>query len=90
VLKRPSSTYRAGRHNSWIKHKARLTTNAEVLSVAKDRNRQWHALCDVGGRRVHALADARTVELVGRRVELVSSRVDANGDLREARLLPSH
>ena len=90
VLKRPSSTYRAGRHNSWVKHKARLTSNAEVLSVAQDRNGQWHAVCDVGDRRVRALAGARTVELVGRRVELVYSRVDANGGLREARVLRSH
>jgi hypothetical protein len=35
VLKRPNSTYRAGRHNSWLKHKAKLATNGEVLSVIR-------------------------------------------------------
>jgi bifunctional non-homologous end joining protein LigD len=88
ALKRPNSTYRAGRHNSWLKHKAQLTSNGEVLSVAQNRNGQWHALCDVGERRVRALAGARTAELIGQDVELVYSRVDANGGLREARVIP--
>ena len=88
VLKRPNLTIRAGRHNSWLKHKAKLATNGEVLSVAQDRNGQWHALGDVGDRRVRALTGPRTLELVGRHVELAYSRIDANGGLREARLIP--
>lgn len=88
VLKRPSSIYRAGRQAAWVKHKARLTTTDEVLSVRQDRHRRWHALCQVGERRVAVLASAGTADLIGELVELVYSRVDANGDLREARIIP--
>jgi hypothetical protein len=86
VLKRPNSTYRAGRHSTWIKHKTRLTTNGEVVSVRKDRDGHWHALCDIGDRRVRARGDAGTTELIGQEVELVYSRTDADGGLREARV----
>lgn len=86
VLKRPSSTYRAGRHRTWVKHKAHLTTTGEVVRVRQDRDGQWHALCDLGDRRVRALADVRAAELIGEQVELVYSRVDADGGLREARI----
>jgi DNA ligase 1 len=88
VLKRPSSTYRAGRHAAWVKHKARLTTTGEVLSVRQDRDGRWHALCQVGERRVAVFASADTTDLIGELVELVYSRVDANGGLREARISP--
>ena len=86
VLKRPGSVYRAGRHSVWLKHKARLTTIAEVLSVHQDRDGRWHAVCNVGDRRVHAVAGAGTGELIGRLVQLLYSRVDADGCLREARI----
>jgi ATP-dependent DNA ligase len=88
VLKRPSSTYRAGRHAAWVKHKARLTTTGEVLSVRQDRDGRWHALCEVDERRVAVFASADTTDLIGELVELVYSRVDANGGLREARIIP--
>lgn len=86
VLKRPGSAYRAGRHRAWVKQKARLTTNGEVRSVHQDRDGQWHVICHVGDRRVHAIAGPGTAELIGERVQLVYSRVDADGTLREARI----
>jgi hypothetical protein len=85
VLKRAGSTYRPGRHRTWIKHRARLITRAELRTVHQDRDGCRHALCDIDGRRVHALAGARTVERLGQPVELVYSRLDADGSLREAR-----
>jgi hypothetical protein len=88
VLKRPGSAYRAGRHRTWVKHKARLTTLAELRSVHQDRDGLWHAVGDIDGRRVHALAGPSTAERVGQLVELVYSRVDADGSLREARVEP--
>ena len=86
VLKRLGSAYRPGRRRAWIKHKARFTARAELRSVHQDREGSWHAVCELDGRRVHALAGARTVERVGQLVELVYSRVDADGSLREARV----
>jgi ATP-dependent DNA ligase len=89
VLKRPGSTYRAGRNRAWIKHKAQFTTPTELRAVRQDRDGRWHAVCDVDGRRVHAVAIPRTAERVGQVVEVVYSRVDADGTLREARVAPA-
>ena len=89
VLKRPGSAYRPGRGRAWLKRKARLTASAELCSVRQDRDGQWHALCELDGQRVHALAGARTAERIGQVVELVYSRVDADGSLREARVAPA-
>jgi ATP-dependent DNA ligase len=86
VLKRPASIYRPGRHRAWLKHKARCTSPGVLLAVHQDREGRWQALCDVDGRRVRALADARARALVGDSVGLVYSRVDADAGLREARL----
>ena len=86
VLKRSGSAYRPGRHRTWIKRKARFIARAQLRSVHQDREGRWHALCELDGRRVHALANARTRELIGDLVELVYSRVDADGGLREARI----
>ena len=88
VLKRLGSAYRPGRHRTWIKQKARFTAHAELYSVHQDREGCWHALCEIDGRRVHALASAQTRNLIGEPVELVFSRVDADGGLREARIAP--
>ena len=55
VLKRPGSTYRAGRNRAWIKLKAQFTTPAELRAVRQDRDGRWHAVCDVDGHRVHAI-----------------------------------
>jgi ATP-dependent DNA ligase len=89
VLKRLGSAYRPGRHRTWIKRKARFVARAELRSVRQDREGRWHALCELDGRRVHALASARTRELIGEPVDLVYSRVDADGSLREARVAPA-
>jgi len=89
VLKRWGSAYRPGRHRAWIKQKERLTARAELRAVHQDREGSWHALCDVDGWRVHALAGANTVDRVGQFIELVYSRVDADGNLREARVAPA-
>jgi ATP-dependent DNA ligase len=88
VLKRVGSAYPPGRHRAWIKHKARFTARAELRSVHQDREGSWLAVCELDGHRVHALAAARTAERVGQLVELVYSRVDADGSLREARVAP--
>ena len=89
VLKRIGSAYRPGRHRTWIKQKARLTAQAELHSVHQDRNGRCHALCELDGRRVHALAAPRATEWIGQPVELVYSRIDADGTLREARVAPA-
>jgi ATP-dependent DNA ligase len=88
VLKRPSSTYRPGRQRVWLKHKARYTAEAMLLSVHRDRHGQWHGVCDVSGRRVSVLAGARSADQIGEVLTLVYSRVDADGDLREVRIAP--
>jgi hypothetical protein len=89
VLKRLGSSYRPGRHRAWLKRKARFVARAELRSVHQERHGCWHALCDIDDRRVHALAGARTVERLGQLVELIYSRVDADGSLREARVAPA-
>ena len=89
VLKRIGSAYRPGRHRTWIKQKARFAARAELRSVHQDRAGHWHALCELDGRRVHAIAGPRTDEWIGQLVELVYSRVDADGTLSEARVAPA-
>ena len=89
VLKRPGSAYRPGRHRAWLKHKTRFVARAELRSVRQDPDGRWHALCELDGRHVHVLAGARTAELIGQVVDLVYSRVDADGSLREARVAPA-
>jgi hypothetical protein len=86
VLERTGSAYRPGRHRAWIKRRARFVACAELRSVHQDRDGLWHALCELDARRFHALATARTRELIGELVDLVYSRVDADGSLREARV----
>lgn len=86
VLKRPSSTYRPGRHAAWVKHKARHVAAGTLLDVRQARRGEWHAVCDIGGRRITVLAGAGTAALTGQAVELAYSRIDADGGLREARI----
>ena len=89
VLKRIGSAYRPGRHRTWIKQKARFNARAELRSVHQDRAGQRHALCELDGRRLHAVAGPSTAAWIGQLVELVYSRVDADGTLREARVARS-
>ena len=86
VLKRPRSAYRPGRQAAWVKHKARCSAEGVLLSVHQARGGQWQAICNVDGRWVRALAEARATALVGRPVSIVYSRIDADGGLREARI----
>jgi ATP-dependent DNA ligase len=88
VLKRPTSLYRPGRQSAWRKHKARHTTTATLTAAYQDRDGQWHAVCDADGRRVTVRAGPGAARQLGEPVELVYSRVDADGSLREARIGP--
>ena len=89
VLKRPGSIYRAGRHATWLKHKARHAATGTLVSVRRDRDGHWHGVCEVDGRRVAALTGERSVEAIGESVRLVYSRIDAGGAPREARIVTS-
>jgi bifunctional non-homologous end joining protein LigD len=89
VLKRPGSSYRAGRHRSWRKLKARHVARGVLEFVRAARDGQIYAVCDVAERHVAAVASASASERVGEAVELVYSRVDADGALREVRLAPA-
>jgi ATP-dependent DNA ligase len=79
VLKRPGSSYRAGRHRSWRKLKARHVAHGVLESVRVAGDSQVYAVCDVDGRHVAAAASASASERIGEAVELVFSRVDAEG-----------
>jgi hypothetical protein len=59
----------------------------EAVRVARDG--QVYAICDVDGRHVAAVASPSASERIGEAVELVYSRVDAEGALREVRLAPA-
>jgi hypothetical protein len=89
VLKRPASSYRAGRHRSWRKLKARHVALGMLRAMGVGRDGQVYAICDVDGRHVAAVASASASERIGEAVELVHSRVDAEGALREVRLAPA-
>jgi ATP-dependent DNA ligase len=90
VLKRQSGSYRPGRTRSWRKIKARHQVIATVAGVHEDRDGRVWARCGLeDGRRCTVWADARAGEWVGRPVTVVYSRTDADGSLREPRLLQS-
>jgi len=88
VLKRQTATYRPGRTRSWRKLKARHQLAATVVGVHEDRDGCIWARCALEtGRRATVWADARAQQLVGQSVAVVYSRADADGSLREPRLL---
>ena len=85
VLKRVDSPYRPGRSRAWLKLKARHVTTGRVRVVAVGDTRRRHALCELaGGRSCWAFAPRARV---GEDVTIVYSREDADGALREARVL---
>jgi hypothetical protein len=86
VLKRSGSAYRPGRQSAWRKVKARHRATVTLRSLAAGRDGKVYAVCDLAGRRVVALSGRDLASRVGREVELVYSRVDADGSLREARI----
>jgi bifunctional non-homologous end joining protein LigD len=88
VLKRQSGSYRPGRTSSWRKLKARHRIAATIAGVHEDRDGRVWARCGLeDGRRCTVWADARARGWVGRPVTVVYSRIDADGSLREPRLL---
>ena len=89
VLKRPASCYRAGRHRSWRKLKARHVAQGVLEAVRAARDGHVYAICDVDGQHVAAVASASASERIGEAIELAYSRVDAEGALREVRLAPA-
>jgi hypothetical protein len=48
--------------------------------------RNTYAVCELDGRRVTAFGSPRLAALIGHRVELAYSRIDADGTLREVRI----
>ena len=87
VLKRREAPYRPGRRREWLKHKARYQTTGSLLTVRQNHDGMWQALCEVNGRRVQAIAGRHCHDLLGTPVGIAYSRVDADGSLREARVL---
>ena len=86
VLKRPGSTYRPGRHTTWRKYKASHRASATLRALRPGRDGHTYAISELDGRRVTTLGSPRLAALLGQRVELVYSRVDADGSLREVRI----
>jgi hypothetical protein len=86
VLKRPGSMYRPGRQTAWRKYKASHRATARLRGIRSGRDGHTNAVCELGGRRVTTLGSPRLAALVGRRVDLTYSRIDADGSLREVRI----
>ena len=86
MLKRPGSTYRSGRQATWRKYKARHRASATLSALRPGRDGHTYAISELNGRRVTTLCSPRLAALLGRQVELVYSRVDADGSLREVRI----
>ena len=86
VLKRPGSTYRPGRQTTWRKYKASHRASATLLALRPGRDGHTYAITELDGRRVTTLGSPRLAALLGHQVELVYTRVDADGSLREARI----
>jgi bifunctional non-homologous end joining protein LigD len=86
ILKPPASTYRPGRQTTWRKYKARHRATTILRSLRPGRDGNTYAVCELDGRPVLALAGASLQPAVGEPVELVYSRVDADGTLREVRV----
>ncbi len=86
VLKRPGSAYRPGRQTTWRKYKASHRAAATLRDVRLGRDGHTYAISDLDGRRVTTLGSPRLAALIGQRVELAYSRIDADGSLREVRI----
>ena len=86
VLKRPGSTYRPGRQSTWRKYKASHHATVTLQGIRRGRDGHTYAISDLDGRRVTTLGSPRLAALVGHKVELAYSRIDADGSLREVRI----
>ena len=86
VLKRPSSLYRPGRHGVWRKYKARHTARGccwrSVRTVTGTGSASAMSMAAGWWRSPAPAPSVRSANPVN----LVYSRVDADGDLREVRL----
>ena len=89
VLKRPRSTYRPGRQRTWRKYKARHHAPATVLRTGSARDGRRYAVCEPGDGRTITAGILGAAAPTGKLVDVVYSRVDANGALREARVARS-
>lgn len=89
VLKRSRSAYRSGRATSWRKLKARHRLPAILRQVRIGRDGHPYAVCDSDGRRIVAAATGNLEPYLGQLVEIIYSRIDADGTLREARVDPT-
>lgn len=87
LLKRAQSTYRPGRQTSWRKIKGRHRLCAVLREARSGRDGYPYAICESAGRRVVAAVNSNLECFLGEPVEIVFSRVDANGALREARVI---
>jgi bifunctional non-homologous end joining protein LigD len=86
VLKRPGSTYRPGRQTTWRKYKARHRASATLRALRPGRDGHTYAISELDGRSVTTLGTPQLAGLLGHQVELLYSRVDADGSLREVRI----
>jgi hypothetical protein len=86
VLKRPRSAYRPARQTTWRKYKASHHASATLRALRPGRDGHTYAICELDGRRVTTLGSPRLAALLGHQVELVYSRVDADGSLRGVRI----
>ena len=90
VLKRPGSMYRPGRQTTWRKYKASHRATARLRAIRSGRDGHTYAICELDGRQVTTLGSPRLAALIGHRVELAYSRIDADGSLREVRISAIH
>jgi ATP-dependent DNA ligase len=86
VLKRPESIYRPGRQTTWRKYKASHHATARLGAIRSGPNGHTYAICELDDRQVTTLGSPRLAALIGHRVELAYSRIDADGSLREVRI----
>ena len=86
MLKRPGSMYRPGRRATWRKYKASHRATARLRAIRSGRDGHTYAICELDGRQVTTLGSPRLAALIGHRIELAYSRIDADGSLREVRI----
>jgi bifunctional non-homologous end joining protein LigD len=86
VLKRRRSTYRAGRQSAWQKHKARHQADGLLVALHEDREGRPWGICETERGRGLAAANGVTAAAIGQPVQIIYSRTDADGSLREARI----
>jgi hypothetical protein len=56
------------------------------VALREDREGRRWSLCEVEGRRAIAAAGGATEDAIGQEVQIVFSRIDADGGSRKARI----